>query len=71
VATALSQLGVKCMFFTALGKDEFGDKLIALLEERGVDLSGIMRVDQATRWAHLPFLHLTYQPTHPSNLDFS
>lgn len=49
VATALSQLGVKCTFFTALGKDEFGDKLIALLEERGVDLSGIMRVDQATR----------------------
>mmetsp|Transcript_4593 Transcript_4593/g.11797 ORF Transcript_4593/g.11797 Transcript_4593/m.11797 type:complete len:412 (-) Transcript_4593:102-1337(-) len=49
VATALSQLGVKCTFFTALGKDEFGDQLVALLEERGVDLSGVQRVEQPTR----------------------
>lgn len=55
VATALSQLGVKCTFFTALGKDEFGDQLVALLEERGVDLSGVQRVEQPTRCAAHPF----------------
>ncbi|CAG9461131.1 unnamed protein product [Pedinophyceae sp. YPF-701] len=49
VATACAQLGIPTAFVSAIGKDELGDKLVALMEKKGVDMSGLTRIDKPTR----------------------
>uniref|UniRef100_A0A383WKL7 Carbohydrate kinase PfkB domain-containing protein n=1 Tax=Tetradesmus obliquus TaxID=3088 RepID=A0A383WKL7_TETOB len=49
VATALTKLGVPTAFVSALGNDERGEELMALLKEIGVDTSTVQRVDAPTR----------------------
>ncbi|KAF8071301.1 FRK1 [Scenedesmus sp. PABB004] len=49
VATALTKLGVPTAFVSALGNDERGDELVALMQGIGVDTSAVQRVDAPTR----------------------
>ncbi|KAI8472335.1 MAG: Ribokinase-like protein [Monoraphidium minutum] len=49
VATALARLGAPTAFIAALGSDEMGDRMVALLQERGVDVAGVQRTAAPTR----------------------
>ncbi|CAL8467862.1 g7400 [Coccomyxa elongata] len=49
VAAALAKLSVKVAFISALGKDDLAVQMMDLLAERGVDVSGVQRVDLPTR----------------------
>lgn len=49
VATALTKLGTRCVFVSALGRDELGDQMVELLQDTGVDLSHLQRLDRPTR----------------------
>ncbi|EFN55549.1 hypothetical protein CHLNCDRAFT_134013 [Chlorella variabilis] len=49
VATGVARLGAGALFVSAIGQDELGDQFVALLQERGVDTSGVQRVGQPTR----------------------
>lgn len=49
VATALSKLGVKTAFVSALGDDDRGDEIMQLLEGTSVDTSTVQRVSAPTR----------------------
>lgn len=46
VAGAVSKLGVPAMVLTQLGKDAFGDHIIASLKESGIDTSHILQTDE-------------------------
>jgi ribokinase len=47
-AVAAARLGASVRLTSACGRDEFGDELAAALEQDGVDLGGLRRVDGAT-----------------------
>lgn len=46
VAGAVAKMGVPAMVLTQLGKDAFGDHIIASLKESGIDTSHILQSDQ-------------------------
>lgn len=46
VAGAVAKMGVSAMVLTQLGKDAFGDHIIASLKESGIDTSHILQSDQ-------------------------
>lgn len=48
VACALVKLGTPAGFVGCVGKDEAGDKLVQLLQEEGVDITGVQRDSTAT-----------------------
>jgi 2-dehydro-3-deoxygluconokinase len=43
VACALASLGIRTQWWSRLGNDPFGDRLLATLDARGVDLDGVFR----------------------------
>ena len=47
VACALSKLGNAAAFVGCVGQGESGDRLVSVLEENGVDVSGVQRSDEA------------------------
>ncbi|CAD7700139.1 unnamed protein product [Ostreobium quekettii] len=49
VATAVARLGGSVQLITALGNDERGDQLFQLLNDRGVNLEGVLRRAEPTR----------------------
>lgn len=49
VVTGVARLGAGALFISAIGKDELGDDFVALLQKRGVDTSGVQRVERPTR----------------------
>jgi ribokinase len=47
-AVAAARVGATVRFTSACGRDEFGDELAAALEQDGVDVTGMRRVEGAT-----------------------
>jgi ribokinase len=47
-AVAAARAGAEVRFTTACGRDEFGTELVGALEEDGIDLTHVRRVDEAT-----------------------
>jgi hypothetical protein len=47
VAVACARLGVPSLFVGMLGRDRFGDFILAELASHGVDVSHVMRTDEA------------------------
>jgi len=47
VAVAVSRLGLTSAFITQVGRDPFGDYLIGVMKDSGVDVSGIKSTDKA------------------------
>ena len=57
VAVGVAKLGGKAAFLGKIGQDFFGDYLLDILRENGVELSGVVRTDQAK--TALAFVSLT------------
>jgi fructokinase len=55
VAAAVATLGHPAAFVSALGRDALGDDLVALLASKGVDTTGVQRVDAPTRDVYVVF----------------
>ena len=55
VAAALATLGDRVLFVSALGRDALGDAMLQLLQGKGVDVSGVQRVDAPTRDVYVVF----------------
>jgi ribokinase len=47
-AVAAARLGATVSFHAACGRDGFGDRLVASLEEDGIEMTGVRRVEDAT-----------------------
>ena len=47
-AVAAARLGSEVAFFTAVGRDEFGDSALELWQEEGIDVSAVVRTDSPT-----------------------
>lgn len=45
VAAGIAALGGECRLVAAAGRDEAGDSLVDLLDRRGVDASGVLRIE--------------------------
>lgn len=52
-AVAAARAGAAVRMVGAVGRDEFGDRVLAALHASGVDTAGVRRVDKATGTAHI------------------